>query len=190
MIYFLDFDRTLFDTDTFAEKLPELPVAEPFREDIRAAVEAGRANTLSADRGEHDAWQRLYEAVRAAPLSFAPGELEPFLYRDTAEFLRALGNEAIIITFGDEAWQKAKVESALAGVVRKTALYTGNALKADFLSTWPGYYGQEAIYTDDRPHELAAMAAAFPNMRVYEMRRDGAPGDGRWPVVRSLSELP
>ncbi len=190
MIYFLDFDRTLFDTDRFADDLPNFPVADEIRDELRSAIDENRASTLTMDRGQHGAWQKLYEAVRANPLSFRPGELEPYLYRDAAEFLRSLGNEAIVITFGDEAWQKAKVESALAAVVRLTVLYTGKKLKAEYLKDWPGYYGQPAVYADDRPHELEVMTAAYPAMRAFEMRRDGAPGDGRWPVIRSLAELP
>lgn len=173
MIYFLDFDRTLFDTDAFKAYL------------------AGREEdpTITGEP-EMDVARTLDEAVLSGQLSFAPGELSRFVYPDVAEFLRQMGNEAIIITFGNAALQKAKVESALADVVRVTALYTGDRLKADYLSSWPGYYGQEAIYADDRAHELEAMAANFPRIRAHEMRRDGAAGDGRWPVVRSLSELP
>jgi hypothetical protein len=63
-------------------------------------------------------------------------------------------------------------------------------MKGEFLKHWPGYYGQEAIYADDRAYELEVMAGAFPAMRIFEMRRDGKEGDGRWPVIRTLHDLP
>ncbi len=173
MMYFLDFDRTLFDTDTFKEYLAE--------RDGDASI---------TGEPEVDVAASLNERAQSGEIAFASGELAQFLYADVAEFLRMLGNEAVIITFGNEALQKIKVESALADVVRVTALYTGEKFKAEFLKDWPGYYGQEAVFADDRIHELELMSVAFPNMKVHEMRRDGKEGDGRWPVVRSLSELP
>ena len=172
-MYFLDFDRTLFDTDAFKIYL------------------ANRDNNPRiTGEPEEDVAASLNELARSGQITFAPGELTQFVYADVAEFLRMLGNEAIIITFGNEALQKLKVENALSHIVRVTALYTGDTLKGDFLKEWPGYYGQEAVYADDRIHELEVMTAAFPNMKVHEMRRDGKEGDGRWPVVRSLAELP
>lgn len=107
-------------------------------------------------------------------------------YADAPEFLRALGNEAIVVTHGTEA----SVRAALAGTVRLTVLPVGASSKAQYLAGWPGYAGGEAVFADDDPRELEELGAAFPLMKLYEMRRDGAPGDGRWPVIRSLSELP
>ena len=172
-MYFLDFDRTLFDTDTFKEYLAER-----------------NADSSITGEPEEDVARTLNEAAQSGQLTFAPGELSRFLYADVAEFLRMLGNEAVIITYGNEALQKAKVESSLNDVVRVTALYTGDVLKAHYLENWPGYYGQEAVFTDDRVYELETMSTLFPKMKIHEMRRDGEAGDGRWPVVRSLTELP
>ncbi|MGB4076504.1 MAG: hypothetical protein WBK28_02250 [Minisyncoccia bacterium] len=173
MIHFLDFDRTLFNTDAFKEYL------------------AVRENdSRITEEPEIDVGKSLDEQVQRGELSFAPGELVPFIYPDVPEFLRQLGNEAIIITFGNTALQQLKVTNALAGSVRVTALYTGDVLKGEFLKKWPGYYGQEAFFVDDRVHELEIMSTLFPAMRTFEMRRDGAPGDGRWYVVHSLSDLP
>lgn len=152
MMYFFDFDRTLFDTDSFKKDYTE--------------------------------------AVQTRKLSAPHGALAKYVYPDVPEILRALGNEAVIITYGDVAWQRAKVESALADIVRLTVLYAGDAVKAEFLKQWPGYYGAPAQFIDDTVEELDSVAAAFPAIKNYEMRRDGGAGDGRWPVIRSLFELP
>lgn len=190
MMYFLDFDRTLFDTDTFNSTLPDEPGCAAFADELRAVVAAGRDETITGGEARAAAWDKLRTAVEGKTLSFAPGYLTRFLYPDVAECMRGLGNEAIVITYGSKTWQQAKVESALADIVRVTALYTDAAPKADYLASWPGYYGQEAIFVDDRAAELELLAERFPHLKLYEIRRDGKDGDGRWPVIRSLSELP
>ncbi len=163
---------------------------ETAKEELAAVVAKRRDETLTGGTERLAAWDKLSAAAESGALAYAPGALEKYLYKDVSEFLRALGNEAIIITYGNAVWQKTKVESALANVVRTTVLYTGVLHKAEYLSTWPGYYGQEAVFVDDRPAELEALAAKYPALKLYQMVRDGSPGDGRWPVVRSLSELP
>lgn len=152
MMYFLDFDRTLFDTDTFKVDYAE--------------------------------------SIAVRKLTCVRGELTRYLYPDVPEILRALGNEAVIITYGDALWQRAKIESALAGIVRLTVLYDPEGVsKADFLKQWPGYHGAPACFVDDCVSELDGMAAAFSHIKPYEMRRDGGSDDGRWPVIRSLFEV-
>lgn len=190
MIYFLDFDRTLYDTDAHLASLPDEPGVAAFRDELAAVVSARRDETLTGGSERLAAWDKLSAAAESGALSYAPGALEKYLYQDVPEFLRAMGNEAIVITYGNPVWQKTKVESALANIVRTTVLYTGSVHKAEYLSTWPGYYGQEAVMVDDRPAELEALGARYPALKLFQMKRDGKEGDGRWPVIRSLAELP
>lgn len=173
MMYLLDFDRTLFDTDAFvAHVLRRADVASLHNE-----TEEALASTLAT-------------LVARGELAFAPGELAPFVYRDVSEFLRAAGNEAVILTFGDPALQKLKIDSALAGIPRVSALYTSDERKGAFMRERIGAYGAAPLFVDDRAIELEDMARACPSVRLFEMRRDRASGDGRWPVIRSLAELP
>ncbi len=190
MLYLLDFDRTLFDTDDYNRMLVTEPACAPFADELRAVLSEDRDETLHGSRERLEAWHKVSEAIRSGALTFAPGELARFLYPDVPEFLRGMGNEAVIMTLGEIERQRVKITSSLADVVRLTVLYTGKELKAEYLSEWPGYYGQQALLVDDRAVELEALAERFPALSLYEMRRDGAPGDGRWPVVRSLTELP
>lgn len=174
MMYFLDFDRTLFDTNSFIEYLRTRPGTEHiFAEDTEEPI--ARTLGLIAESGD---------------LSFAAGELSRFVYPDVPEFLRMLGNEAAIVTHGNPVFQKMKITSALAGIPRVSALYAGEEWKGPFLAPRYASYGGAQTFTDDSPLELESVEAHCSGIRLFEMRRDDAPGDGRWPVVRGLSELP
>jgi hypothetical protein len=190
MMYFLDFDRALFDTDAYNQGLPDEGGCAPFAETLRTALKEGRDETLTGSTERQEAWKLVSEAIHSGALTFAPGYLSHFLYTDVPEFLREMGNEAIIVTYGEKERQRIKIESALAGVVRLTVLYTEHMSKASFLKVWPGYHGGPAIFVDDRVAELAELSTSFPKMKLFEMRRDGGAGDGRWPVIHSLAELP
>lgn len=173
MRYFLDFDRTLFDTDSFKRYL------------------ASRDHDASiTGEPEEDVARRLNELVRSGTLSFALGELAPFVYEDARLFLTAHADEVTIITFGNVEFQRIKVESALSQEYAAQSLYTGDVLKGDFLSSSPSYAGERAWYVDDRVHELERMQETCPQIVAYEMRRDGGEGDGRWSVLRSFNDLP
>lgn len=171
MRYFLDFDRTVFDTDAFVRHLAERP-------DIGAL--ANEETALAA---------LLEERAKDGTLSFAPGELSSFLYPDAAAFLREKENAVTIITFGNPALQELKAKSALFGIPRMSVMYTGGVRKGEFLAPHTHLH-EGAIAVDDSPLELEQLASACEPIVLYEIRRDGNAGDGRWPVVRSLAELP
>lgn len=171
MRYYLDFDRTLFDTDTFTPYLRErferqainqLPLVEFY-----AAI-----NNLAKD----------------GSLTFEPGELSRFLYPDAASFLREKENAVTIITFGNKEFQEIKVKSALYGIPRMSVMYTGEVRKGEFLAPHTHLHN-DAVLVDDTPVELEILEARCPSLGLFEMRRDGGEGDGRWPVIRTLSEL-
>lgn len=172
MTYFLDFDRTLFNTDAFKQYV----VHRSGTTDLKALPEADLAATLGA-------------MVLGGELLFAPGELAQFLYADVPEFLRAMGNEATIVTFGNPELQRIKVTSALYGIPRVSAFYTGDIRKGEYLLPRIDAY-RDPILVDDAPIELELFSALHPTAKAYEMRRDGEAGDGRWSVVHSLSGLP
>jgi hypothetical protein len=108
-------------------------------------------------------------------------------YPDAVQLLHALGNEAILISRADS---REDIIASLPGVPRLTILLTGGKNKADFLSDYPHLVPTSSLFVDDSPDQLEGMGKAFPHVALYEMRRDGGAGDGRFPVVRSLSELP
>lgn len=172
MRYFLDFDRTLFDTDSFIVYLSERP-------DI-GSITQQEEMTLAAI---------LDERAKDGSLVFEPGELSRFLYPDAAAFLREKENAVTIITFGNPALQEIKVKSALFGIPRMAVMYTGGVRKGEFLAPHTHLH-EGAIAVDDSPLELEVLAGSCAPIQLYEIRRDGGKGDGRWPVIRSLTELP
>lgn len=173
MMYFIDFDRTAFDTDSFIESLKTHPVAAQF-------------STLS----EPALSTALNTAVADGILSFTPGELSLFLYEDAGRFLRDKENGVMLITYGNEALQRAKVESALHGIPRISTIYTGEVRKGEYLAPHIRMYGQSPVFVDDSIVELETMMNTCPGVVIYEMRRDGGVGDGRWTAIDSLSKLP
>lgn len=169
MTYFLDFDRTMFDTDTFKEWLWE-------REGLSA---------LSPE----DQLAEIYRRAEAGTLVFLPGELSRFVYQDAAAFLREKENSVTVITFGNSALQGLKTKSAFHGIPRVSVMLTGEVRKGDFLAPHTHLH-DGATLTDDAAVELEIVARTCPGIQLFEMRRDGKEGDGRWPVIRSLQELP
>ena len=171
MTYLLDFDRTLFDTDAYKAYLAEQPAYREFL----ALPELELAAILDRD-------------AAAGKLAYAPGELAPFLYPDALAFLNARP-DARIVTFGNPHLQRSKVESALHALSLSEVHYTGDLRKGPYLLA--NFASQDGlVLVDDALAELESVAASCPAMRAIEMRRDGGEGDGRWPVVRSLAELP
>ena len=173
MIYFLDFDRTLFDTDAFAAHVLNGPRAASFKKESEETIT-----------------KQLEILAEAGDLSFTDGELKAFVYKEVPEFLRMRGNDAVILTYGNRTLQKMKIENALSGIPRLSVIYAGETRKGIYMKDRIAMYGAATLFLDDRAIELEDMARECPQVRLYEMRRDGASGDGRWPVVRSLSELP
>lgn len=173
MMYFLDFDRTAFDTQSFTEYVKTLPTVITF-----------------ADLSENEFSKALNSSVLKKELIFAPGELSRFLYEDAGRFLRDKENGVMLITYGNEALQRAKVESALYGIPRISTIYTGDVRKGDCLAPHIGMYGQSPVFVDDSIEELEIFSTKCPNAQVFEMRRDGTVADGRWSVIHSLDELP
>lgn len=172
-MYFLDFDRTVFDTDAFYDSLTDHPVLAP----LHSKAAGNRA-------------QFVEEVLALETFAFAPGELSRFMYEDAARFLRDRENGVMLITFGNPQFQKTKVESAIYGIPRISTIYTGDVRKGAFIAPHIGMYGQGPVFVDDAPLELEILAERTPGAQLFEIRRDGGLGDGRWPVIRSLSELP
>ena len=166
MRYYLDFDRVVFDTDAFV------------------AYMRARGDGPDIEMNAH-----LSGLAEDGSLSFEPGELSRFLFPDAASFLREKENAVTIITSGNRTLQEMKAKSALYGIPRMAVMYTGDITKGQYLAPHTHLH-KDALVADDSPIELEALAHACPELALYEVRRDGMPGDGRWPVIRSLAELP
>lgn len=172
MTYFIDFDRTVFDADAFTLYIG----ARVKDRDIAELAHAERSSAIEA-------------MIKEGSLAFEPGELSPFVYPDAAQFLRDKENAVTVITYGSRALQEAKARSAFHGIPRVSVMYTDLVRKGEFLAPHIHLH-RDAVLADDSPAELEVLQEACPAIRLFEVRRDGMSGDGRWPVVRTLAELP
>lgn len=172
MRYYVDFDRTIFDTDAFITYLKD-------RDDTKAHTELPEMELAAV----------LDAMAVEGSLRFELGELSRFLYPDAASFLREKENAVTIITFGNKHLQEIKIKSVLYGIPRMSVMYTGDVRKGAYLAPHTHLHA-DALLIDDSPLELEVLARECPSLALFEMRRDGGAGDGRWPVVGSLAELP
>lgn len=111
------------------------------------------------------------------------------LYIDAASFLRGKENAATIITSTQKQLFEKTVKDALDGIPRMSVIYTEGIKKGRFLAPHTHLH-VDALVADDSPAELEVLARECPGLMLYEVRRDGMAGDGRWPVIKTLSELP
>lgn len=134
---------------------------------------------------------RAFNAASGSRASYEPGELAAFLYPDAATFLREKENSAMIITSGCKEREGSLVQSALHGIPRTSVIYTEGRLKGEYLAPFIDLYGASPIFVDDSPEQLASMATSCPKVQLFQLCRiPEKKGDGRWQVVRTLSELP
>jgi len=131
-----------------------------------------------------------YERTRSTREPFEPGELSRFLYPDARGFLMDKGNAAIIVTAAEQVANANFMQSALHGIPRIAVMYTGGKPKGESLAPHIAMYGQSPVFVDDSPEHLTSMETSCPGVRLFQMCRGEREGDGRWPIVRSLVELP
>lgn len=172
MTIVLDFDRTIFDTEAFIEhflgKHPEL------RRHLEEMTLAAAAN----------------EYAQNGTLRFEKGELNRFLYSDAVPFFARCGREGLILmTWGIEALQRAKIESLDIEQYFARIVYTpdlkGIALKR--LLPLP----EPIVFVDDDGMQLDSVAAEVPQARRVWMKKAlvRAAPTSDCAVVGSMEEL-
>lgn len=188
MTYFLDFDRTLFDTDAFIEYLAKHSSLASFQDRIRAAVQGKRDATIRGNVGRFELWGEIGDLYKSGELVFAQGDLVKFLYPDVVPFLNA-HPQSIIFTYGEPSLLEAKIIHTLPDFPRERIVYTADKEKGPLMQGLTKKYPAPYVLVDDLPAQLASVESERLPISLYEMRRDGEKGDGRWPVVHSLKEL-
>lgn len=172
MTYFLDFDRTLFDTSAFLAYVLE-------RDNL------SRLLSLS----EVEMATELNSLTAKGLLVFAPGELDRFMYPDANDFLRKNHGNCAVVTAGNVELQKAKLESAFHSDPSLPIFYNGDERKGTFIARMIDSYEEPLVFIDDKISELDSVALHCPQVQLYEMRRDGASGAGTHTVIHSFNEL-
>jgi hypothetical protein len=189
MTNFIDFDRTIFDTPAFKKMLTEEFSIKDIPEDLRKIFSKKEDEKVEEVVKQHGLMHTAATFFATGRSGFAPDELSHYLYPEVPEFLKAHGSNTMIVTYGVEAFITAKVSSALAEFSLKRIVYTveekGHVM-SELTKEIPGPWR----FIDDAIFQLESVAKMCPDVEIFEMRRDGAAGDGRWPVIHSLDELP
>jgi diacylglycerol kinase family enzyme len=185
--YFLDFDRTVFDTESFKRAVANHPSIGELVHQFKEVVIETFAHSRSMSR------RRIFSRTLGTYMShgrftFLPQELKDYLYPDAVDFFARHGKDATIVTYGVRAFITAKVTSALSHLELKDIVYTprkkGGTIKR-LMQNEEGPF----VFVDDAHFQLESVQKACPDVKVIEIRRDGQEGDGRWPVIRSFKEL-
>lgn len=173
MTYFLDFDRTLFDTSAFLEYV----------------IDRDNLNRLLS-LSEVEMAMELNALTAKGVLAFSPGELKSFMYADAEKFLQKNAGSCLVVTAGNVALQKAKLESVFHEEPVLPIFYNGEERKGPFIARMLASYPGAKSFIDDKVMELDSVAAHCSGVALYEMRRDGKPGNGAYPVIRSFDDVP
>lgn len=188
MKYFFDFDRTVFDTESFKRTYAKRPSVHELIHQAKEVVKEFFSSSRSISR------RRIFSRTLGTYLShrrfgFVPEELGEYLYPDAAAFLTAHSKNCTIVTYGVRAFITAKVANALTSHQLGDIVYTPRKKGRTLRRLIEGKEGP-FIFVDDADFQLESVGRACPEIDLYEIRRDGGAGDGRWPVIRSFEELP
>lgn len=187
MHYFVDFDRTVFDTPSFKKAFARRAgIGELLAQAwvvVRAAFNPER--TVPLRRIAATAFGTFASHGR---FGFTPGELKQYLYPDAVSLFGARAADITIITYGVQSFITAKVTDALTDVPLRDIIYT-HKKKGPVLREYLANHAEPATFIDDAVFQLESVAKHCPQVTCIEIRRDGKPGDGRWPVIRDFREL-
>lgn len=190
MTYFFDFDRTLFDYDSYRTYLINLPGVAPFKERIVSL--SGKGDRASTEK-RRELWDELDRWYENGGYQFKPDELSRFMFPDALLFLKAHGHSSVIVTSGGASikFQTDKVESSGAGaMVAEVRYLPGRSIsKGPEILALCERFKEPFAFVDDLVEQLDSVHALIPALALFEIRRDGKPGSGNYPVIRSLDEL-
>ena len=187
MKYFFDFDRTVFDTESFKRAYAKRPTLKELFQQAKEVIREFFSSSRSVSK------RRIFTRTLGTFLShrrfgFFPEELKDFVYPDAAAFLAANSKDCTIVTYGVRAFITAKVTNALTSFPLGDIVYTPRKKGRTIRRLTSGIEGP-FIFVDDAHFQLESVSETCPAVRVIEIRRDGHEGDGRWPVIRSFGQL-
>jgi len=190
MTYFLDFDRTLFDYESYRSYLITLPEFARFKD--RILLLSGKDDVASTQK-RRALWEELDLWYEQGGYTFTPNELARFMFPDALDFLRAHGAGSIIITSGGMSvvFQTDKIKSSgAAEMVAEVRYLRGrNLSKGPEILALCKHYTPPFVFVDDLVEQLDHVATAVSGVSLFEIRRDGKEGSGKYPVIHTLNEL-
>ncbi len=193
MTYFLDFDRTIFDTESFLPYLAGMPALARLKTSINAVLTKGRGTGFSSDDEREELWKTINELYQQGAFEFTDGELSAFVFHDAAEFLKKHGHESVVVTSAglDNAFQRGKLKSSgVDALVLHTEFVVAGEPKGPAVKSLIGAYPGPYAFVDDLTTQIDSVAHDCPDVALFEIRRDTQDGAGRYTVIESLLELP
>lgn len=142
-LYVLDFDRTLADTDNMFDKLCD--AAGQIDPDLKQELINYNENRFSQgnERSMFHPGNVLGDKKTEVFQTFIDNiskEEKEYIYEDAKRFLdkiNKLSKSAIILTFGDSEWQKAKVDATLGDdELDIPVIYTEEKIKSKIIDSW------------------------------------------------------
>lgn len=188
MHYYFDFDRTIFDTDSFKAAIKKPPPLRDLFGQFADVVTEFFSPTRSISKRRIFA-RTLGTYASHGRLGFMGVELKQYLYPDAVEFFKQHGKDCTIVTYGVRAFITAKVANALTDVDLHEVVYTHTKKGRTIRELINGKEGP-FVFVDDAHFQLESVGRVCPEVKVIEVRRDSGKGDGRWPVIHSFDELP
>ncbi len=188
MRYYVDFDRTVFNTPAFKEEFSHTPtptelwqqVVDVFKEIFSPDRKLTLRRIVARTLGTYASHRRI---------GFSRHELKEYLYPDAVEFFKQHGEVCTIVTYGVRAFITAKVANALTSFTLKDIVYT-HSKKGKTIQRLTKGEPAPYVFVDDAVFQLESVSKVNPNVICVEIRRDGGEGDGRWPVIQTFQELP
>jgi FMN phosphatase YigB (HAD superfamily) len=183
MTYFIDFDRTLFDTARMYQcAIDEGRVPERFVSIVRTAVH-GRADYTAPG------WDEFFTLFETGELDIIGDRARTLVFNDATDFLRAHGSESVIVTYGSEIIQNRKIDASGIRDLVSGVMLVGQRPKGEYLKEHTAE-DSAAVFVDDSPSQVTSVRTHCPWITVFEMRRDGGSGSGVCAPIQSFHELP
>lgn len=187
MHYYFDFDRTVYDTESFKKAFAKRATIPELFSQLLAVIKEifSSQRKLPIRRIFTRAFGTFASHGR---FGFTPDELRGYLYPDAVTFFETHAKDITIVTYGVRAFITAKVANALTDVPLNDIVYT-HRKKGPVLKRLTAGKEGPFVFVDDADFQLRSVEKACPDIALVEIRRDGKPGDGRWPVIRSFEAL-
>jgi hypothetical protein len=185
MKYFLDFDRTVFDTETFKKAVAKRPPLLEVSKQLKNAIKEILSPAQQDFRRRHFL-RTLGTYASHGRFAFTAEELRGFLYPDAVRFLKT--HHCTIVTYGVRAFITAKVSTALIDFTDLEVEYTSRK-KGRTIDRLAKVANEPCTFIDDAVFQLESVSEWCPDVKVIEIRRNGGAGDGRWPVIHSFDEV-
>lgn len=198
MLIILDFDYTLFDTARFKDALvAALEKCGPTREEVLQSYSDVVNRPGKGYDYDPDVQLELLSARLTCPTAEVRADLDAvarragdFVYLGATDFLKSLrarGHRLVLLTLGNDVWQRLKVRNS--GLEPLLDAYE-TTITDKAVALWRLTMGGNAVIINDNGSEVAAMRHEVPGL-AYIIKRGPKPlpDDQSIPVCDTFEEI-